>query len=115
MQSQETFTIGFEDFLKLDIRIGTIVEAKINEKARVPAFVIKIDFGNGNYKVSSAQITQHYTVDSLIGRQVAAVCNFAPKLVAGIKSEVLVLGAMSAQGTILLEPTMHAPNGSKIG
>lgn len=111
----ESEFISFDDFLKVELRIGTIINATINEKARVPAYILEIDFGDVGIKKSSAQITQHYTLDDLIGQQIVAVMNFSPKRVAGVKSEVLVLGAVSeAQGTILLQPTQHAENGCKI-
>ncbi len=86
--------IDFSDFLKVDIRSGTIIDAQINTKAIKPAYILTIDFGSFGTKTSSAQITQNYTPEELIGTQILAVLNFAPKKVAGIKSEVLVLATV---------------------
>jgi len=107
--------IEFEDFLKVDIRTGTVVEAALNPKARVPAYVLKVDFGELGVKTSSAQITENYQPDALVGKQVVAVVNFPAKRVAGVKSEVLILGAISdASAVVLLEPTFAVENGSRI-
>ncbi len=109
-------TIGFEHFLGVEIRTGTIVEATLNPKARVPAYALRIDFGEHGVKSSSAQITTNYAPDDLVGKQVVAVLNFEPKRIAGVKSEVLVLGAVSdAHGVVLLEPTFAVENGARIG
>jgi tRNA-binding protein len=109
-------TIGFDQFLGVEIRTGTIVEAALNPKARVPAYVLRIDFGPAGLKNSSAQITTNYTAQELVGKQVVAVLNFEPKRVAGVKSEVLVLGAVSDdKGVVLLEPTSAVENGARIG
>ncbi len=107
--------ITFEDFTKVQLCAGTIIEARLNEKAIKPAYVLTIDFGPLGIKTSSAQITEHYTTDALIGLQIIAVMNFSPKKVAGIKSEVLVLACVSTEkGTVLLSPTMSVPNGCQI-
>ena len=107
--------ISFDDFLKVQILTGTVVDARINPKARVPAFVIDIDFGPHGRRTSSAQLTANYSPESLVGKQIVAVTNFPPKRIAGIKSEVLVLGAMSwAHGVVLLEPTFPVENGVRI-
>lgn len=104
-----------EDFEKIDIRVGTIKEASINKKARKPAYKLKIDFGEEiGIKTSSAQITQCYEKEELIGKQIVAVVNFPPRQIADVRSEVLVLGSNSKQGIILLRPTLEAGNGDKI-
>ena len=109
--------ITFEDFLAVDMRVGTILSAIPNPKAQKPAYILHIDFGpHIGHKVSSAQITQNYTQDQLIGMQVVAVLNFPPRRIAGVKSEVLVLGALDKErGVILLTPTLPTQNGSRIG
>ena len=107
--------ISFDDFLKVQIVTGTIVDAWLNPKARVPAFVLDIDLGPHGRKTSSAQLTGNYTPDALIGKQIVAVANFAPKRIAGVKSEVLILGAVSeTRGVVLLEPTFPVENGAPI-
>jgi tRNA-binding protein len=107
--------IGFEHFLGVEIRTGTIVEAVLNPKARVPAYVLRIDFGEAGMKTSSAQITANYQPADLVGKQVVAVLNFETKRIAGVKSEVLVLGAVSdGKGVVLLEPSFAVENGTRI-
>ena len=107
--------ISFDDFLKVQIVTGTIVDARVNPKARVPAFVIEIDFGPHGHRTSSAQLTANYTPAELVGRQIVAVANFPPKRIAGVNSEVLVLGAVSGtHGVVLLEPTFPVENGARI-
>lgn len=105
-----------EDFMALDIRIGTVMEAEELPKARVPAIKMSIDFGETlGIKQSSAQITKRYTPDEIIGKQVVAVVNFPPRRVAGFKSEVLVIGGVPIEGdVILLTPYQSVPNGTKI-
>lgn len=104
-----------DDFLKLDIRVGTIIEAEINKKARKPAYKIKIDFGKEiGIKTSSAQITEVYKTEQLINRQVICVVNFPPRQVADVMSEVLVLGTNSKQGIVLLKPDEKVENGDRI-
>ena len=106
----------FDDFMKLDIRVGTIIEAKVFEKARRPAYQLKIDFGSEiGIKRSSAQITELYTIDDLIGKQVLGVVNFPVKQVADFMSEVLVLGTYSKQGVVLIKPDEQVENGDKLG
>lgn len=107
--------ISFGDFLKVQILTGTIVDARVNSKARVPAFVMEIDFGPHGRRTSSAQLTANYSPETLIGKQIVAVTNFPPKRIAGVKSEVLVLGAVSGtHDVVLLEPTFPVENGVRI-
>ena len=105
-----------EDFMALDIRIGTVMEAEELPKARVPAIKMSIDFGETlGIKQSSAQITKRYTPNEIIGKQVVAVVNFPPRRVAGFKSEVLVIGGVPIEGDVLLlTPDQSVPNGTKI-
>ena len=108
--------ISFDDFQKVDIRVGTIVDVKPFEKARKPAWKLWVDFGSEiGVKKSSAQITVHYDHDALIGRQVAAVINFPPRQIADFMSEILVLGFSDSDGAIvLIEPERAVPNGSRM-
>ena len=107
--------VTFDEFRRIRIHVGTIVEAAPNPKTRAPAYVLRIDFGPLGMRTSSAQVTRNYTPEQLVGRQVAAVLNFPPKRVAGVKSEVLVLGAVSeADGVVLLQPTSPVANGSPV-
>ena len=108
--------IGFDDFLKVDIRVGTIVEALPFPQARKPAFRLLIDFGPViGIKTSSAQITTRYTLDELPGRQVAAVVNFPPRQIGPVMSEVLTLGFPDAAGeVVLIEPNRAVPNGGRL-
>ncbi|KAF3978126.1 MAG: tRNA-binding protein [Methylococcales symbiont of Iophon sp. n. MRB-2018] len=108
--------ITFEDFLNVDIRAGTIVSATTNLKAKKPAYVLDIDFGYDiGIKKSSAQLTENYTEESLIGKQICAVMNFPPRRVAGVKSEVLVLAIICKDtGTVLMEPSMSVTNGERL-
>lgn len=106
----------FEDFMKLDIRVGTIIKAENFEKAKRPAYKLQVDFGEEiGIKKTSAQITNHYTTDDLIGKQVLAVVNFPPKQVADFMSEILVLGTYSYGGVILITPDIKAKNGDRLG
>ena len=108
--------ITYEDYDKIQICVGTILEASINEKARKPAYVLKIDFGEKiGIKTSSAQITSYYKMNELINKQVMAVCNFPPRNIAGINSEVLILGAIEEDGKVVLfHPSQKVKNGLPI-
>ena len=106
----------FDDFMKLDIRVGTIIEAKVFEKAKRPAYQLKVDLGEEiGIKKSSAQITEIYKPEDLIGKQVLAVVNFPPRQIAGFMSEILVLGTYSKQGVVLIKPDEQVENGDKLG
>ncbi len=108
--------ISFNDYDKVDIRIGTVVNLSKNEKARKPSLVLEVDFGGEiGIKKSSAQITDYYNKENLVGKQVAGVCNFPEKNIAGAKSEFLVLGAVEEDGkVVLLHPSQPTKNGLKI-
>lgn len=106
----------FDDFAKLDIRVGTIKNAEIFKKAKRPAYKLIIDFGEKiGIKKSSAQITNLYSTDELIGKQVLAVVNFPPRQIADFISEVLVLGTYSKDGVVLIKPDKEVENGDKLG
>ena len=108
--------IGFEDFLKVDIRVGTIVQAEDFPEAHRPAYKIWVDFGEAmGVKKTSAQITRHYRLDDLVGRQVAAVVNFPPKQIGKFMSEILVLGFPDGDGEVVMIAPGHAvPNGGRL-
>ena len=107
--------IKIEDFKKVDMRVGTIIEAKINEKAKKKAYKIKIDFGKElGIKTSSAQITKLYKEEELIGKQVVAIVNFPSLQIADVKSEVLILGVETEEGVVLLDLERKVENGLKI-
>jgi tRNA-binding protein len=108
--------ITYEDFRKVDIRIGTVLSLRKNEKARQPALVLEVDFGKEiGIKITSAKITHYYNPDNLVGEQIIAVCNFPTKNIAGVESEVLVLGAMEEDGkVVLVHPSKKVANGLKI-
>ena len=106
----------FDDFMKLDVRVGTIVSAKVFEKARRPAYQLEVDLGEEiGIKKSSAQITDHYQPEELVGKQVMAVVNFPPRQIANFMSEILVLGTYSEGGVVLIGPERKVKNGDKLG
>ena len=111
-----TDPISFDDFLKVDIRVGTVIEAVPFPQARKPAYKLKIDFGEKiGIKRSSAQITVHYQLEELVGRQVVGVVNFPPRQIGPFMSEVLTLGFADDNGDIvLLEPERAVPNGLRM-
>ena len=108
--------ITYEDFRKVNIRVGSVLSVKNNEKSRQPALVLEVDFGKEiGVKTTSAKITQYYNAENLIGKQIIAVCNFPNKNIAGIISEVLILGAVDAKGrVVLLHPSQKIENGLKV-
>jgi tRNA-binding protein len=108
--------IGFDDFLKVDVRVGRIVEAAPFPEARKPAIRLVIDFGAAiGLRKSSAQITRHYTPEDLVGRLVVAVVNFPPRQIGPMMSEVLTLGVPDAEGeVVLLSPTVEVPLGGRL-
>ena len=108
-------TINFEDFLKVDIRIGTIIEVNDFPKARKPAYQLKIDFGDLGIKKSSAQITNLYTKEDLVGKQISAVVNFKPRQIANFMSECLVLGVHNENNeVIILQSNKKIKNGENV-
>ena len=110
------YHIAFDDFLKVDIRVGEVVRAEPFPEARKPAIKLWVDFGGElGVKKSSAQITAHYDPDSLVGKQVMAVVNFPPRQIGPVMSEVLVLGVSDADGGIvLLSPDLDVPLGGRM-
>jgi tRNA-binding protein len=108
--------ITFDDFLRVDIRVGTIVEAQVFPEARKPAYKLVIDFGPEiGRKKSSAQITRNYALETLVGRQVVAVLNFPPRQIGPFMSEVLTLGVPDENGEVmLLAPTAKVPDGGRM-
>ncbi len=108
--------ITFEDYSKIEIKVGTVLSVKKNEKARKPSLVLEVDFGSPvGIKKSSAQITHYYNEQNLLGKQVIGVCNFPKKNIAGIVSEVLILGAIEKDGkVVLVHPSQKVENGLEI-
>ena len=105
--------ITYDVFDKVDIRVGTVVSVKKNEKARKPSLIIEVDFGKEiGIKQSSAQITHYYNEENLKGKQVIAICNFSEKNIAGVVSQVLILGSIDREGkVILVHPSQESENG----
>jgi tRNA-binding protein len=116
MNAPTTDSATIEDFDRLDIRAGTVIDAKPFPEARKPAIKLWIDFGGDiGVKCSSAQVTEHYTVTGLVGTQVCCVVNFPPRRIAGFKSEVLTLGMPDANGAVVLvRPDLAVPNGGRL-
>ena len=108
--------ITYDIFDKVDIRIGTVVAVKKNEKARKPSLIVEVDFGKEiGIKQSSAQITHYYNEENLVGKQVIGVCNFPEKNIAGVISQFLILGAIEKEGkVVLVHPSQNAENGLPI-
>ena len=108
--------ITYDDFDKIDIRVGTVIAVKKNKKARKPSLVIEVDFGKEiGIKQSSAQITHYYNEDNLKGKQVVGICNFPEKNIAGVVSQVLILGSIDKEGkVILIHPSQESENGLPI-
>ncbi len=108
--------ITYDVFDKIDIRIGTVISVKKNEKARKPSLVVEVDFGRDiGIKQSSAQITHYYNEENLMNKQIIGVCNFAEKNIAGVVSQVLILGAIDSEGkVVLLHPSQKTENGLPI-
>ena len=108
--------ISYEDFRKVNIHVGTVISVEENKKARKSALVLEIDYGDSlGIKKTSAQITDYYNESNLVGKQVIAVCNFPPKNIADVKSEVLVLGAMEEDGkVVLVHPSKKVANGLEL-
>ena len=108
--------ITYDSFDKVDVRIGTVISAKKNEKARKPSLIVEVDFGKEiGIKQSSAQITHYYNEENLVGKQVIGVCNFPEKNIAGVISQFLILGAIEKDGkVVLVHPSQNAENGLPI-
>ncbi len=105
--------ITYDTYDKVDIRVGTVISVKKNEKARKPSLVVVVDFGNEiGVKQSSAQITHYYNEENLVGKQVIGVCNFPEKNIAGVVSQVLILGSIDKEGkVVLVHPSQKVENG----
>jgi tRNA-binding protein len=107
--------IEWADFQRVELRVGTVMSAQVNEKALKPAYVLQVDLGELGVKQSSAQLTAHYEHSELLGRQVLCVCNFAAKRIAGVRSEVLVTGVYDADNKVVLTSfDKPLPNGARL-
>ncbi|UZR95427.1 tRNA-binding protein [Chondrinema litorale] len=114
-ESKDT-SLSWDDFMKVDMRVGTVVSAEVFEEVRNPAYKIKVDFGELGILKTSAQVTKLYTCEELIGKQIIGVVNFPPKQIANIKSEFLLLGAVGESKEItILQPERAVKNGLRIG
>ena len=117
LQCKVTYNMSeilFEDFQKIDLRVGTVLEVKDFPSAHKPAYQLTIDFGPLGTKKSSAQITSYYTKEDLVGKQIIANVNFEEKQIANFKSQCLVLGSVDKGGVVLLNPSQKVPNGSSV-
>lgn len=116
LKAKEAPEITFDEFLRVDIRVGTVLSSEVFQEARNPAYILRIDFGEViGEKKSSAQITEHYTCEELVGKKIAAVVNFPPRQIGPIKSEVLTLGFSDENGfVVLFSPDKTVPNGSRL-
>ncbi len=116
MSSDTEKNLSWAEFERVEMRIGTVIDAVLSEKARKPAYIVTVDFGELGLRKSSAQITLLYQAKDLIGTQVVAVLNFPPKQIANIKSECLILGALGEHNAVtLLQPERKIENGARIG
>ncbi len=116
MKEMRVKMVTFDDFMKLDIRVGEIINAEIFEKVKKPAYKLWVDFGEEiGTKKSSAQITECYKIEELIGKQVLGVVNFPPRQIADFMSEVLVLGIYAKQGVVLIQPEQLVRKGDRLG
>lgn len=115
MEMKSDGWIEWEDFSKVEMRVGTIIEAEFFKEARKPALKVRVDFGELGIKKSSAQITALYQPEEIVGKQVVAVVNFRPKQIANFMSECLILGVMGSEEVVLLQPDRKVTNGLRIG
>lgn len=107
--------ISWDDFAKIEMRVGTVLSAEVFKEVRNPAYILQVDFGEFGIRKSSAQITKLYSTEDLIGKQVIGVINFPPKQIATIKSECLILGVVNNKEVTLLTPDKKVENGWRIG
>jgi tRNA-binding protein len=114
MSDLQTTSLTWSDFEKVEMRVGTIIQASLFKEAKKPAIKLLIDFGSCGIRKSSAQITKYYTPEELVGKQVVAVINFPPKQIANYISECLVLGAVDGDGVTLISPDQNIENGLRI-
>lgn len=107
--------INWEEFTKVEMRVGTVLNAEVFEEVKNPAYKMTIDFGEFGARKTSAQITKLYSAEELIGKQIIAVLNFPPKQIANMMSECLVLGGIEGKGVTLIKPDQKVENGTRIG